>query len=196
MLAAIILAAGASRRMGTPKALLEWQGRSFLEHLIALLGQCCHPVIAVLGHDAEAIRGNLRDPAAARLIENLLPERGMLSSLQCGLRALEPQTPGFLFAPVDQPALPPSVPPRLASLVQQGALIAIPRYQGRRGHPVACSPALLQVFLTEPVTGQPRDVIARHREQTAYLDVDEPGVVVDVDYPQDYRNLLQGPPAP
>jgi molybdenum cofactor cytidylyltransferase len=190
--AGIILAAGASRRMGRPKALLEWEGRTFLDHLIGVLGECCDPVIAVLGHDAAAIRAGLRDAAGARLVENPHPDRGMLSSLQCGLRALDPQCEGFLFTPVDQPAAPRSVPRLLAELVEGGAALAVPRYQGRRGHPVACSAVFIEEFLREPPGGQARDVVARHRAQAAYLEVDEPGVVLDVDYPEDYQTLLAG----
>jgi molybdenum cofactor cytidylyltransferase len=189
-LAAIILAAGASRRMGTPKALLDWKGQPFLDHLIALYADTCDPVIAVLGHHAPEIRAAVRQANRACFVENPDPDRGMLSSLQCGLRALPADVEGFLFTPVDQPAVPRAVPANLAALLEQGALIAVPRYQGRRGHPVACAARLKLEFLDHPVNGTPRDIVARHRDQTRSLDVADAGVVEDVDYPQDYERLV------
>jgi molybdenum cofactor cytidylyltransferase len=189
ILPAIILAAGASRRMGTPKALLDWEGRTFLDHLIDTYSDACNPVIVVLGHHAAAIRAVARDLHRAQVVENLDPERGMLSSLQCGLRML-PEAPGFLFTPVDQPAVPSTVARDLAALIGEGARIAIPRYEGKRGHPVACAWGLKEEFLTLPADGQPRDVIQRHDADIRYLEVAEPGVVADVDYPEDYRRLV------
>ncbi|HXF27317.1 MAG TPA: NTP transferase domain-containing protein, partial [Bryobacteraceae bacterium] len=77
----LILAAGASRRMGTSKALLTVGGETFLDRLIGLLSVVCEPVIVVTGHDALQAKDGM-------FVTNPEPERGMLSSLQCGLRAV------------------------------------------------------------------------------------------------------------
>jgi len=83
VIAAVILAAGASRRMGSPKALLEYQGQTFLNRLIRVLGEVCDPVIAVLGYHAEIIRAQAI--GSVQFVVNPDPDRGQLSSLQTGL---------------------------------------------------------------------------------------------------------------
>ena len=188
--AAIILAAGASRRMGSPKALLEWEGQTFLDRWIAMFSEVCNPVVVVLGHDGDVVRAGLRQTHLARLTANPDPDRGMLSSLQCGLHALPDDAQGFLFTPVDQPAVALGTVARLVEAARDGALVAVPCYGGRRGHPVYCSAALIPEFLALPPSAQARDVIRAHREQTRYVDVDDPGIVTDVDYPADYQRLL------
>ena len=114
----------------------------------------------------------------------------MLSSLQCGLHALAGDAQGFLFTPVDQPAFAPGTIALLAAAAADGALVAVPCYGGRRGHPVYSSAALVPEFLALPLAAQAGDVIRAHRDRTQYLDVDDPGVVIDVDYPADYQRLL------
>ena len=86
-IAGIILSAGASRRMGTPKALLQLNDETFLDRLIRLFSEVCSPVIVVLGDQADQIRSGIRRGSEARFVVNPDPERGMLSSLQCGLRS-------------------------------------------------------------------------------------------------------------
>ena len=85
-IAGVILAAGASSRMGQPKALLEYKGETFLHRLAGMLDEVCGRVVVVLGYDAERVRAAV--PAGAETTVNPAPERGMLSSLQCGLRAV------------------------------------------------------------------------------------------------------------
>src|SRR5262249_39848884 len=83
VIASVLLAAGASRRMGTPKALLDYRGETFLDRLIRVTGAVCDPVIVVLGHHAQEIRGRVK--SAAHFVVNPDPERGQLSSLQTAL---------------------------------------------------------------------------------------------------------------
>ena len=101
MIAGIILAAGASSRMGTPKALLDYRGETFVGRLVRVLGACCKPVIVVLGYHADAIRQQV--PATANIVINPDPSRGQLSSLQTGLAELPADADGFAFIPVDSP---------------------------------------------------------------------------------------------
>jgi molybdenum cofactor cytidylyltransferase len=180
--------------MGSPKALLEWRGRTFLEQSISIFEPYCAAMLVVLGHHAAAIRAGVSENCRATFVENQEPDRGMLSSLQCGLSALPRGTDAFLFMPVDQPAVRPSTVGRLCSALEAApatAFIAIARHDGRNGHPVACRAELIAEFLALPATGMTSEVIHRHRQGTLYLDVDDAGVIADVDYPEDYRRLVE-----
>src|SRR5262249_43926287 len=131
--AGLILAAGESRRMGFPKALLELRGETFLDGLIRTFGAHCSPVVAVLGAEAPRIRAGLRAAGSAMIVENPDWRLGQLTSMQCGLRAAPPEARGVLFTLVDHPNVRSAT---VAELVRQDAPLAIPRYAGRRGHPL------------------------------------------------------------
>ena len=196
-LAGLILAAGASSRMGSPKPLLDLEGETFLDRLIGLLAAHCSPVLAVLGHEAEAVRAGLRRAAQAAFVVNADYRRGQLSSLQCGLRALPPDACGVLFTLVDLPAVKASTIERLARQARslERPWLVIPRHSGRRGHPVGCSRELVEELLALPVEAQAREVIHRHLAQAFYVEVDDPGILRDVDDPAAYRDLIQGSPS-
>jgi CTP:molybdopterin cytidylyltransferase MocA len=184
--AGLILAAGESRRMGRPKALLEYGGETFLDRLIGALGAACSPVIVVLGAAAETIRGGARRAAEARFTVNLDYAQGQVTSLQCGLRAVPPDAAGVLFTLVDHPNVRAETVTRLA---EGSGLLRIPRFEGRRGHPVFVSAALFPEFLALGAEGAARDVINRHAGQIEYIDVDDAGVLEDIDRPADYLRL-------
>jgi molybdenum cofactor cytidylyltransferase len=194
-LAGLILAAGESRRMGTPKALLELAGETFLDRLILSLGQSCSPVIVVLGYDHQSIRAGLRRTDFASFVVNPNYKRGQLNSLQCGLAAVSPEAEGVMFTPVDYPSVSPSTVMQLARRFEQRGpheLLVVPRSQGRGGHPVCAARDLIPEFLALSPDAQARDVIHRHREHTIYVDVDDSGILEDVDDPQAYRRLMDG----
>jgi molybdenum cofactor cytidylyltransferase len=188
--AGLILAAGESRRMGSPKALLLYQGRTFLDTLIALLAARCSPVIAVLGANADEIRRGLAGDTASRATFVINPDyrSGQTSSMHCGLRALPATSEGILFTLTDHPAVAASTIDAL--LAPPRPLIRVPRFEGRRGHPVWFSRALAAEFLALPVDGAARDVVYGHKSETEYLDVNDPGIVADIDDPAAYRELI------
>ncbi|MCS6953600.1 MAG: nucleotidyltransferase family protein [Bryobacterales bacterium] len=191
-LAALILAAGESRRMGAPKALLPLAGETFLDRLIAAFEPWCCPVVVVTGHDAERIQTQSRRASEARFVRNHEYRLGQLSSLQCGLRAVPADCDGVLFTPVDYPAIQPATIARLAERFARrrlGELLVIPRCEGRRGHPVACARELFPEFLSLPPEAQAREVIRRHREETVYVDVEDPGILEDADDLPAYERL-------
>ncbi len=185
MNAGIILAAGESRRMGFPKALLRYREETFLDRLVGLFDGRCSPVIVVLGAEAERIRASARRPAT--FVENPDYERGMTSSLQCGLRALPPDAEGVLFTLVDHPAVEAATLDAL--LAAPGPLLRVPRYQGRRGHPVWFARELAGEFLALLPDGAARDVVHAHPTETEFLDLSDPGIVADIDDPEAYRAL-------
>jgi molybdenum cofactor cytidylyltransferase len=194
-IASIILAAGASSRMGTPKALLDYRGETFLDRLIRVLGAVTDPVIVVLGHHAEQIRSGVR--GQARFAINPEPERGQLSSLQTGLAGLPPEAEGVAFIPMDCPAVREETVARLAQTFlarDRETLLVIPRCGNDRGHPVFAARAIAEEILALPSGAQARDVIHRHIPSTQYVDVDDPGILTDVDDPAAYRHLLESLP--
>ncbi|MBZ5635670.1 MAG: nucleotidyltransferase family protein [Acidobacteriia bacterium] len=192
MIAGIILAAGASSRMGTPKALLDYRGETFVGRLVRVLGETCKPVIVVLGYNAEAIRP--RVPEAAHIVINPDPGRGQLSSLQTALAALPDDADGFAFIPVDSPAVEADTVAKLARAFDHrdpSTLFVIPRQAGRRGHPVIAARSVAAGFLTLPPTAEAREVVHANVDRTEYVDVDDSGIFTDVDDPEAYRRLKE-----
>lgn len=189
--AGIILAAGESRRMGFPKALLPYGQETFLDTLIGLFITRCTPVIVVLGAGAERIRREALRPAV--FVINADYEHGMTTSLECGLRAVPAEAEGVLFTLVDHPAVSASTLDAL--LEAPRPLLRVPRYGGERGHPIWFSRALIPEFLAIPVGGAANAVVRRHRAATEFLDLDDPGIVADIDDPAAYRNLTGQPAA-
>jgi CTP:molybdopterin cytidylyltransferase MocA len=190
VIAGIILAAGASSRMGTPKALLDYRGETFLGRLIRVLGGVCDPVIVVLGYHADEIRPGVR---GARTVVNPDPSRGQLSSLQTALAEVPKDAEGFLFVPVDCPAVEPETVRRIVEALRspEKPFLVIPRCDGHRGHPVCARRELIAEFLALPSEGQAKEVVHRHADRTHFLDTADAGVLSDIDDPEAYRILQE-----
>lgn len=184
--AGLILSAGESRRMGFPKALLEFQGETFLDGLIRRFGAHCSPVIVVLGAGAANIRAGMRQASAATLVENPDWRLGQITSMQCGLRAVPEDARGVLFTLVDHPNVQAET---IAELLEQDVPLAIPRYAGRRGHPIYFSREIAAEFLALDSSSTARAVLERHAAAIRYVDVDDAGILDDVDDPEQYRRL-------
>jgi molybdenum cofactor cytidylyltransferase len=196
VIAGIILAAGASSRMGSPKALLEYRGESFIGRLVRVLSPACDRVVVVLGYHAADIRPGV--PASAAVTINPAPERGQLSSLQTGLAALPADAEGFFFTPVDSPAIESETVERLAEEFRRrdpATLLVIPRIQTpsgpQRGHPVFAARAIAEQLLALPPTAMASEVIHGHIPQTVYVDVNDPGILTDIDDREAYRRLSE-----
>lgn len=196
MLAGIILAAGASRRMGRPKAMLPYRGETFLNRLIRVGGEVADRIIVVVGPPyAEQIRNHAI--AGAFFATNPAPERGQLSSLQIALATLPPDADGFFFIPVDCPAVTEETVCSLADAFARRdpqTLFVIPHYGDRRGHPVFAAMSIASEFLALPAEAQAREVVHRHVSQTLYVDVDDPGILADIDDPAAYQELMETAP--
>lgn len=190
-LSAILLAAGASSRMGRPKALLEFEGESFLDRQIRLYASLGAKVVCVLGHDPVPVARGLRRAADAVLVLNPAPEAGQLSSLQCGLRAMCPDTEAFFFTPADSPGVRPET---LAALLDafdpEAADFVQPQFSGRHGHPVLAAARTAAGFLALAPENSARTLIWRSRRR--FVEVADPLVLADVDTPEAYQKLAEG----
>ncbi len=190
-IAAIILAAGASQRMGTPKALLEYRDETFVGRLVRVFAAACDDVIVVLGNHVEEIRPQV--PMRAKVVVNPAPERGQLSSLQTALIELPSDADGFAFIPVDCPAVAEETVARLAQMFTERdreTRFVIPRIGNKRGHPVLGDRRIADELLALQPRGEARTVVHAHVPNTAYLDVTDHGIFADIDTPDAYRRLL------
>jgi molybdenum cofactor cytidylyltransferase len=190
-IAGIILSGGASRRMGTPKALLRFQNETFLDRLVRLFAAVCDPIIVVVGLHADKISSGIERGRDVLFAVNPDPERGMLSSLQCGLALVPPYAGAAMFLPVDHPHLETSTLETLAARFRADrAPVIVPTHAGEHGHPVCISRPLIDELLALPPDAKASDVIHRHVARTIYVEVSDPAVVTDVDDPAAYAELL------
>lgn len=188
LFAAVILAAGASRRMGFPKAMLQYQGERFVNRLVRVFRCACHEVVVV----RSALSGEWQ-VAGAHVVENPDPERGMLSSLQCGLRAVSTDADAVFFTPVDYPAISQNVVVKMADAWNRESALILPRTNGRRGHPALVSRRIVPELLSLRDGAQARDIVHRHESEIQYVDVDEPGILHDIDDAEQYSALRTEP---
>jgi molybdenum cofactor cytidylyltransferase len=193
MLAAVVLSGGASQRMGSPKALLPYQGRPFLEHLIAVTS---HPKIGarriVLGAHAELIADAVR-LAADEMVINAEWEKGQLSSIQAGIRSLPAGTDGMLLCLIDHPLISATLVDELIERFYSGPAmppIALPVYQGKRGHPVIFSSGVYEELMAAPLEQGARAVVWAHAGEVAEVVTSEQGCVLNLNDPGTMQRVL------
>jgi molybdenum cofactor cytidylyltransferase len=189
MIGCLVLSAGASSRMGTPKALLDaGDGRSFVAAIAARAREAgAGAVVVVLGPPhAERIRAAL--PGDLTVALNPQPELGMLSSVQAGIRAL-PAVEAALIWPVDIPGVRATTVG--AVLAAAPGRIVIPTHGGRGGHPLAIPAGrFAELLALDPSLGL-RALVQARPDEVVRLPVDDPGVLVDVDTPDDLDKLTR-----
>jgi agmatinase len=192
--AAIILAAGASRRMGSPKALLPVEGETFLGRLVATHRSAgIDPIVVVVGPDGDRVAAAV-DLAGVRLVRNLAPESGPLASLRLGLAALDPEPEALLLQPVDHPLVRPETVRRLVSAWAAGPHgILIPTFGARRGHPTLFARRLFAALRVAPLDQGARAVVRGQLHEVREVPVDDPGVRAEVDTPADYDAVIGRP---
>ncbi len=182
----VVLAAGASSRMGTPKALLDIDGTTYVTKITQTAKAAgASGVSVVVGPpDGDKIKAKL--PPGAGSVWNPDPTRGMLSSVQWAVNgALPPKTAAILVWPVDHPMVKQETVRRILDAAP-GKLV-IPRHNGKGGHPVRIPRALFgQLTSLDPEKGL-HALIEANPAQVAYVEVDDAGVVEDIDTPADAK---------
>jgi molybdenum cofactor cytidylyltransferase len=182
----ILLAAGESRRMGYPKPLLEIGGRSFLATLAAAMLDSVGRLIVVVGAHAEVVRRAVPADSRITVVDNPEYIRGQLSSIKVGLNAVGAQAGGAMVHLADHPLVRATTFAALAGEYRRTRKpIVIARYHGRRGHPVLFARALFAELQAAPEDQGARVVVGSDPDRVAYLDLDDPGVVMDLDTPED-----------
>lgn len=186
MIPGIVLAAGASSRMGRPKALLQASGQSFVAGVIqTLLGAGAQPVVAVIRPGADAIATEIRRSGATPVI-NPFPDEGQLSSLLAGLDSVQRLEPAaVLVTLVDVPAVRcATIRTLLGRLSGSPAAILRATYHGRHGHPVVFRRSVFEALRRADPGAGAKAVLRAHPVED--VEVEDPGVVDDIDTPEDY----------
>lgn len=193
MIVAVVLSAGASSRMGRPKALLPVDGVPFIERIVRALERTeVNRTLVVLGHNAEAMREAIAYLGVDTVV-NPDYARGQLSSLHTAIRALNGEpVEAILVHLVDHPFIDSRLVDRMIERFRaEEKLIVVPRFNGRRGHPVLFSSKLFPEFLAASLDTGAKPVVRGHPEETLELDTEEAGILVDIDTPEEYRKHVK-----
>jgi molybdenum cofactor cytidylyltransferase len=177
--------------MGSPKALLPYQGRPFLEHLLEVV---THPKIGVrrvvLGAHAEPIAKEVH-LSGDEIVINDEWEKGQLSSIQAAIRSLPSGTDGMLLCLIDHPLISMTLVGELIDeFYAKRAQILLPVYEGRRGHPVIFAASLYDELLRAPMDKGARAVVWAHAEEVREVRTTEEGCVLNLNDPQTLQRAV------
>lgn len=190
MICGIVLAAGRSRRMGEPKAMLRVGDQTFLRHAVQALrqGGCAYVVVVTARLDEETARRIAEDAAEldAGIAVNPAAESQQADSLRIGLAALPPEAEAAVVAPVDVPDVSGALVRAVVDAYRRtGAPVALPARDGRHGHPVLFARRVFRELARPDLPQGARTVIHAHAAELAEVPVD--ALAADVDTPDDYR---------
>lgn len=205
-LCGIILAAGASSRMGRDKALLPWPAsprvaanlaETFVgAHIIALRSHC-DQVLVIAGANMRSLEPVVYSLGAS-IFENHAPELGQFSSLKIGVQeVLNHGRDSAIIALVDRPPVMPATLAKLHAtfldVLEKDLWGVVPEFEGKHGHPYFIGRDLVEAFLRAPLTTTARDVMHAHAAKLRYVAVDDPNATLNIDTPEDYAALGTSP---
>lgn len=193
--AGVILAAGASSRMGSDKALLQYQGCTFLTGAIHLLQNACDFVIVVTGDNTEMLQPIIYENSAY-LVRNTQPERGQFSSLRLGLQAvLDRGRDAACVTLVDRPAALSStvlgLKQRFLEAPPETTWAVVPQFNGKHGHPTIFAREMIEAFLRGDPASNAREIEHQHANRIEYISVDDPRVTLNINTAEEYSALTQ-----
>lgn len=199
--AAVVLAAGMSRRMGRPKALLPLDGRAMILRVIEpiLATGLIDPVIIVTGHEAENVRTALAG-YQVNLVHNADYSKGeMLSSVKAGVTGAQEKSDAFFLVLGDQPLVRMSTYQALLAMANNPEFMGVnpgknlmviqPTYKQRRGHPIVLPASAIESILALPAEATLKTLT--QQATTIEVSVDDPGILADIDTPEDYHHAVE-----
>lgn len=191
MICAIILAAGESRRMGTPKLLLPFAGTTVIGHVVdQVLRSRVDQTFVVVGHEADHIATELSGRPISIAINSQYRE-GMFTSVRCGIRALPRQCDAIMLLLGDQPRITSGLIDEMTrAFPTAGKIILVPVYQGRRGHPILFSARYREEILTHYDDVGLRGLLLAHSDEILEFPVSFSAATSDMDNPEDYQREL------
>jgi len=189
MITAIILAAGKSKRMGQPKMLLPWGEATVISHVISVFQNAgVEDILVVTGGAKEEVENAISRHNVRAIYNKHFSNGEMLSSIQCGLRALTRQTQAVLIGLGDQPQVQErSVQLVCKKFIDSKASIIVPSYNMRRGHPWLITRPLWDNLLNLESPHTPRDFLNAHSDNIQYVNINSSDILADLDTPEDYQ---------
>lgn len=191
MICAIVLAAGCSSRMGSQKLLLPFGSKTVITHIVdQILAAHIDQVYVVVGHQRKKIEWELSE-RPVYMVDNPNYESGMLSSVRCGLRAVDKKCQAVLVALGDQPSVTTTLVDQMVkSFGVDKKQILVPLYQDKRGHPILFSMIFKEEILTNFDDVGLRGLLQAHSDDIFEMSVSSPTVLSDMDCPEDYQREL------
>jgi molybdenum cofactor cytidylyltransferase len=194
IITAIILAAGKSTRMGSPKMLLPWGDTTILEYVISVFAKAgVNDILVVTGGAREQVEAIIRNCQKNYSVQSVYNEDytagDMLSSVQCGLRHLSEESVGAAMIGLgDQPQVQEgSVRLLCEAYSQTKSLLVVPSFNMRRGHPWLVARELWDEVIAMQSSQTPRDFLNAHAKDIHYVEMDTPSILADLDTPEEYR---------
>jgi molybdenum cofactor cytidylyltransferase len=193
-IAAIVAAAGLSRRMGAPKQLLPWGAQTVIAAVVTQLRTAgAEPVLCITGHRRDEVEAALAGSGASAIFNADYATGEMISSYQTGIRALvDSDCAGTLIALGDQPHIPSTVIAQVIAQAQQTpAALVIPSYAMRRGHPFYVPRGLWPELLTLRGDETLRTLVQRHNNMIVYVSVETDAILRDMDTVEEFAELIK-----
>ena len=194
MIVGLLLAAGESSRMGSPKPLLEWHGKPLIQYQVQQLKRGgCDEVIVVLGHCADRVMPFV-DGLGVRVVVNPRYREGRATSVRTGALAAPAAANWVAVLSVDQPRPSNIIAQVLRAAHTSQAAIVMPVYQGRHGHPTAFAGRLLpELTVVQDATLGLRAVVQRHQDEVQEVEVASDLILLDINTPEEYQAARYGP---